>query len=75
MLHAFRDAGTTDPEAVREALAATYFRGVTGTVSFDRDRNAVKPLVIIRIESGGVHAVQERLMPQPARAQNSPAGP
>ena len=71
MFYAVRDAGTTDPARLRDALAATYYRGITGTVSFDRDRNAVKPIIIIRIETGGVHAVQERLMPQPLRAQNA----
>lgn len=65
MFYAVRDAGTTDPAALRDALAATaHHRGVTGTISFDGHRDAVKPVVIIRIETGGLHAVQERLMPQ-----------
>jgi len=39
-------AGTTDGAKVRDALAQTKdFNGVTGMISMDANRNAVKPAV------------------------------
>lgn len=50
---AIRRAGSTDGENVRSALASTKgFSGVTGVISIDENRNAKKPLVILRIEKG-----------------------
>ncbi len=50
---AIRRAGSTEGRRVRDALASTTgFRGVTGTISFDAERNPVKPAVILRIEKG-----------------------
>lgn len=50
---AIRRAGSTEGKRVRDALASTAgFRGVTGTISFDADRNPVKPAVILKIEKG-----------------------
>jgi len=67
LLHAVRDAGSLDRRRIRDALASTAgFKGVTGTITLGPDRNAIKPIVIIRIETGGLYAVQERMMPQPA---------
>jgi branched-chain amino acid transport system substrate-binding protein len=66
MFAAVRNAGSLDRRRIRDALADTInYKGVTGTITFDRDRNAVKPIVIIRIEQGGLYAVQERIQPQP----------
>ena len=76
MFDAVERAGSSDPRAVRDALAATRdFKGVTGAVTFDAERNAIKPVVIIRIEPGGVYAVQERVMPTTqATGRKRPAG-
>ena len=42
---AIRRAGSTEGKRVRDALAATTdFPGVTGTISFDADRNPIKPV-------------------------------
>lgn len=50
---AFTRAGSTDGAKVRDALAATKdFPGVTGKISIDKDRNAVKPAVVLKIENG-----------------------
>src|SRR6188474_99824 len=47
---------------IREALAATNaFPGVTGTVTFNQQRDAVKPIVMIEIKDGGTYAVRERV--------------
>jgi branched-chain amino acid transport system substrate-binding protein len=38
---------------VRDALAATKeFQGVTGKISINADRNAVKPAVVLKVENG-----------------------
>ena len=46
-------AGSTDGNKIREALGATKdFPGVTGQITIDKDRNAVKPAVVLKIENG-----------------------
>jgi branched-chain amino acid transport system substrate-binding protein len=46
-------AGSTDSGKVRDALSATKdFAGVTGQITIDKDRNAVKPAVILKIDNG-----------------------
>jgi len=43
-------AGKTDPKAIREALAATKdFKGVTGDITMDAERNPPKPGVVLAI--------------------------
>src|SRR5215217_7217939 len=43
--------GTTDGDKLRDALAQTKnFNGVTGVISMDADRNAVKPAVVLKLE-------------------------
>ncbi|HEX9149751.1 MAG TPA: ABC transporter substrate-binding protein [Thermoanaerobaculia bacterium] len=46
-------AGTTKGDKVRDALSATKdFAGVTGTITINKERNAVKPAVVLKIENG-----------------------
>ncbi len=53
---------------IRDALAATKaFPGVTGTVTFNKHRDAVKPIVMIEIKDGGTYAVRERVNVEGAR--------
>ena len=53
MFDAIKRAGDTDRAKIRQALADTKdFDGVTGKISMDKDRNADKKLVIIKIENG-----------------------
>ena len=50
---AIKRAGSTQPDAVREALAATRnFMGVTGNTTIDANRNAAKPAVVVAIKYG-----------------------
>lgn len=64
LIDAVRRAGSLDRKAIRDALAeTTNYKGVTGMITIGPDRNAIKPIVIIRIEQGGHYAVQERIMP------------
>jgi len=47
---------------VPDALAATNnFPGVTGNVTFNENRDAVKPIIMIEIKDGGSYAVRERV--------------
>jgi len=64
---AIRRAGSTAGARVREALAATKdFPGVTGVLTFDLERNPVKPITVLRIEKGR-YVFVKRLSPEPAR--------
>jgi len=46
-------AGSTDGDKVRRAIGATKdFAGVTGTITINAERNAVKPAVILKVENG-----------------------
>ena len=50
---ALKRAKSTDGEALRAAIAATKnYPGVTGSISVGPDRNAVKPIVILKIVDG-----------------------
>jgi len=53
IVDAIKRAGSTDPQAIRDALASTKdFPGVTGKITIDAKRNAHKPAVIQTIEEG-----------------------
>jgi branched-chain amino acid transport system substrate-binding protein len=62
MFDAIKRANSLDGKAIRDALAATEeFPGVTGNVTFNENRDAVKPIVMIEIKPGGTYAVRERV--------------
>jgi branched-chain amino acid transport system substrate-binding protein len=62
MFDAIKRANSLDGKAIRDALAATKeFPGVTGKVTFNENRDAVKPIVMIEIKPGGTYAVRERV--------------
>ena len=51
-------AGNTKGKAIRDALAATKdFTGASGSITMDADRNAQKPIVILKIENGATKFV------------------
>ena len=55
---AINRAGTTDGPKLRDAIAATKdFKGVTGKITLDADRNAKKAAVILTIANGGFQFV------------------
>ncbi len=50
---AIKTAGNTDPKAIRDAIAATKdFEGVTGKITINDKRNAVKSAVVLKIKDG-----------------------
>jgi branched-chain amino acid transport system substrate-binding protein len=56
---AIRRAGSTDGAKIRDALAATReFQGVTGRITIDKDRNPVKPAVILKVQDGAFSWVE-----------------
>jgi branched-chain amino acid transport system substrate-binding protein len=62
MFDAIKRANSLDGAAIRDALAATKeFPGVTGKVTFNENRDAVKPIVMIKIQEGGKFVVAERV--------------
>ena len=65
--------GSTDPDKLREALAQTKnFAGVTGVISMDADRNAVKPAVVLKLED--LKSIyQETIQPDVAQPTPSPS--
>ncbi len=50
---AIKRAGKTEPQAIRDALAATKdYPGASGVITIDANRNARKPIVVVRILGG-----------------------
>jgi branched-chain amino acid transport system substrate-binding protein len=70
LFDAIRRAGSTDGETLRDALAQTKdFKGVTGSISMDAHRNAVKPAVVLKLLD--VRFIYQETI-QPARPSPSP---
>ena len=62
MFDAIKRSKSLSGTDIRDALAATNaFPGVTGTVTFNKQRDAVKPIVMIEIKDGGKYEVRERV--------------
>ena len=50
MAQAISDAGSTDSQAIIDAMAALEYDGLTGHMTFDADRNPQKSAVIVSIQ-------------------------
>ena len=77
MFDAIKRSKSLNGPDIRDALAATKdYPGVTGTVTFNQNRDAVKPIVMIEIKDGGLYAVRERVNVEgaalPATSSNAP---
>ena len=60
---AIKRAGSSDPQAIRDALAKTAgFQGVTGEISLDANRNASKPGLIVTVKQGKFE-IAEKIAP------------
>jgi len=56
---AIRSAGSIEPAKIRDALAKIQaYSGVTGTITIDEKRNAVKPAVVLRVKNGSLEFVE-----------------
>jgi branched-chain amino acid transport system substrate-binding protein len=53
ILDAIERAGSAEPQAIRDALAATEnFQGVTGIITLDENGDATKSAVILKVDNG-----------------------
>ena len=52
MAEAIKNAGSTEKQAIIDALAKLEYNGLTGQMHFDENRNVVKEAIIIKIDNG-----------------------
>ena len=72
LIEAIQRAGTDGPK-LRDALAQTKnFPGVTGVISMDKDRNAVKPATVLKLQDGK-YIYLETIQPESIAATASPS--
>ncbi len=70
---AIQRAGTTQSPELRDALAQTKnFAGVTGVISMDTERNAVKPAVVLQLQDAR-YIYQETIQPELVKPSPSPS--
>lgn len=63
LFDAIKRAGSTEGEKIKNELAKTKdFKGVTGTITMNEQRNAIKPAVILEIK-GGEFKYKETISP------------
>lgn len=60
LFDAIKNAGSTDSQAILDALKATDFEGVTGHVTFDENGDPEKSISIIKLEDG-VHVLVDKV--------------
>jgi branched-chain amino acid transport system substrate-binding protein len=66
-------AGGTESEKLRDAIAATKdLKGITGIITLDKDRNAVKPAVVLELRDKKF-VYKETIQPDSAVPDASPA--
>lgn len=59
LFQAIEEAESTEPQAIRDALAKIKdFDGVTGSISVNEKRDAIKPAVILQILNGSFNYVE-----------------
>jgi len=67
-----RAADLTGP-SIRDALAQTKgYKGVTGDITMDSNRNASKPAVVLKVGKGGKYEFSGRIVPEGLRAEAHP---
>ena len=69
---ALKRAGTTTGSRLRDAIAETKnFAGVTGSITIDSERNAVKPAVVLKLEDRK-YVYQETIYPEGTEPAKNP---
>lgn len=63
LFSAIETAGSTDAQAIVDAITATDLDGVTGHIVYDEHRDPQKSVTIITFENGEMKMV-EKLMPE-----------
>ncbi|MBD0372602.1 MAG: ABC transporter substrate-binding protein [Pyrinomonadaceae bacterium] len=70
-----RRAGSTDGQKLRDAIAqTTNYPGVTGTISINAERNAVKPATVFELQSGK-YVFKENIYPEGMTPPSTTASP
>jgi len=73
LFDAIRRAGTIDSPKLRNALAQTKdFDGVTGIITIDGDRNAIKPAVVLKLQDAAF-IYQETIQPKSGAPAATPS--
>ncbi len=54
LIQSIRDAGSTDPSLVKDAMAAIRYEGVSGEITYDAQHNPVKKAAVMKVESDKV---------------------
>lgn len=73
LFDAIKRAGITDGPRLRDALAQTKnFDGVTGLISMDADRDAVKPAVVLKLQDASF-IYQEKIQPKGLNSEATPS--
>ena len=62
LVKAIENANSTDGEKIREELAKTNIETVTGKISFNEDRSAIKGAAVIKLENGN-KALADKINP------------
>ena len=62
MATAIDQAGSTDSDKIIEAMKGLEYKGLTGTTTFDENRNPVREAVITTIEDGQYKVVENYKM-------------
>lgn len=59
LFQAIENAGSTDKKMIRDAIAATKgYKGITGVITIDENRNAEKAAVVVKVNDGKLQFVQ-----------------
>lgn len=58
MAQAIDEAGSTDSDAIIEKLAGIQYKGLTGDITFDDERNPIKQAAITTIDNGAYKFVE-----------------
>jgi branched-chain amino acid transport system substrate-binding protein len=78
LFDAIKRANSTDPTAIRDALAQTQnFAAISGTITLDENRNPVKPATVLQVKDGRLTFMElinpEGVAPAPQPSTPAPA--
>jgi branched-chain amino acid transport system substrate-binding protein len=73
LFDAMKRANDLSGPAIRDALAQTKnYKGVTGDITMDANRNASKPAVVLKVGKGGKYEFSGRIVPEGLSAEQAP---
>ena len=73
LFDAMKRAKDLSGPSIRDALAQTKdYKGVTGDITMDANRNASKPAVVLKVGKGGKYEFSGRIVPEGLSAEQAP---